>query len=171
MNTRREFLAAGGALAALSILPMAKADQPQESKDDQPPALSIYLHGMVWNRDLATPMNDWLIRLDANAEIPIGDAPPPAIPGFATLGDDFHSGVGSHVQFEAATLQRNQLKITGVITESNNAGLAGQSVLIEGKVTDTSVQGLIVTIGGSVFNGAGIIAILIGLLLPAKSGK
>lgn len=171
MNTRREFLAAGGALAALSVLPQARADQPQGSNDDQPQGFSIYLHGMVWNRDLATPMNDWLVRLDANAEIPIGDAPAPAVTGFATLGDDFHDPVGSHVQFQAATLQRDQLTITGVITESKNAGLAGQPVLIEGKVTGTSVQGLTVTIGGSVFNGAGIIAILIGLLLPSRPGK
>lgn len=161
MNNRREFLAAGGALAALSVLPMAKAEA------DQPHVLSIYLHGMVWNQQLATPMNDWLIRLDANAEIPIGDAPPLAVTGFATLGDDFHAGVGSHVQFQAATLQRDQLTISGVITESNNSGLVGQPVLIEGTVTGTSVQGLTVTIGGSVFIGAGIIAILIALLLPA----
>jgi len=167
MNSRREFLAAGGALAALSVLPQAKAEQPLEFKADQPQGFSIYLHGMVWNRELATPMNDWLIRLDANAEIPIGDAPPPAVTGFATLGDDFHDGVGSHIQFQAATLQRDRLTITGAITESNNSGLAGQPVLIEGKVEGTSVQGLTVTIGGSVFSGAGIIAILIGLLLPA----
>lgn len=164
MNNRREFLAAGGALAALSVLPKANADQSHGSK-------AVYLHGMVWNQQLAAPMNDWLIRLDAAAEIPFGDAPPPEVTGFATLGDDFHDPVGSHVQFQAASLDGDRLTITGAITESNNAGLAGQPVLIEGKVTGTSVQGLTVTIGESVFNGAGIIAILIGLLLPSRPGK
>src|SRR5438045_1152329 len=107
MNNRRKFLAAGGALTALSVLPQAKAEQPQ--------GYVIYLHGMVWNRQLPAPFNDWLIRLDATAEVPIGLNPPPAVAGFATLGDDFHDGVGSHVQFQKATLQGDQLKISGVI--------------------------------------------------------
>ena len=147
-------------MAALSALPKAKADQPR--------AYSVYLHGMVWNRQLAAPMNDWLIRLDAKADIPIGNAPSPAVPGFATLGDDFHDGVGSHVEFQTATVHGDQLTITGAITESKNEGLIGQTVRIQGKVVGTSVQGLTVTIGESVFSGAGllvvisIIAILIG---------
>ena len=65
MNNRRNFLAAGGALAAISALPKAKADEQR--------AYSIYLHGMVWNRQLLAPMNDWLVRLDAKADVPIGD--------------------------------------------------------------------------------------------------
>src|SRR5439155_22194245 len=147
MNNRRKFLAAGGALAAISALPKAMADQPR--------AYSIYLHGMVWNRQLAAPMNDWLIRLDAKADIPIGNAPPPAVPGFATLGDDFHDPVGTHVQIQAATVHGNQLTLTDAITESKNPALAGQAVKIEGKVVGTSAEGRSVTIGGSVFSGAG----------------
>ena len=161
MNNRRKFLTAGGALAAMSALPSAKADQPR--------GFSIYLHGMVWNRQLAAPENDWLIKLDAKADIPIGHNPPPAVPGFATLGDDFHDNVGSHVEIQTATLHEDRLTLTGAITESKNPLLIGQPVRIEGKVVGTSVQGLTVTIGGSVFTGAGllvviaIIAILIAL--------
>jgi hypothetical protein len=160
MNNRRKFLTAGGALAAMSALPAAKADPPH--------GFSIYLHGMVWNRQLAAPENDWLIRLDAKADIPIGNNAPPAAPGFATLGDDFHDNVGSHVEIQTATLDKDRLTITGAITESKTPTLIGQSVRIEGKVIGTSVEGLTVTIGGSVFSGAGllvviaIIAILIG---------
>src|SRR5437588_821981 len=109
MNNRRKFLAAGGALAAMSALPQARADQPR--------GYAIYLHGMVWNRQLTAPMNDWLIRLDAKAEIRIGLSSPPAVPGFATLGDDLHDGVGTHVQLQTATLQGDQLHVAGVITE------------------------------------------------------
>lgn len=163
MNTRRQFLTAGGALAAMTALPEAKADQRR--------AVSIYLHGMVWNRQLPAPMNDWLIRLDARVNIPIGNEtlPPPA--GFATLGDDFHDAVGSHVEIHTATLQGDQLTLLGVISESKTAGLGGKAVRIEGKVTGESVEGLTVTIGDDVFSGAGlvviaIIAILIGLLIP-----
>ena len=157
---RRNFLAAGGALAALAA-PNADAD-PQRLN-------GLYIHGMVWNRQLPAPMNDWLIRLDAEVQIPIGNAPPPAVPGFATLGDDVHDPVGSHVEIHTATLNGDQLAINGVITVSKNPALVGQSVQITGKVLGTSVQGLTVTIGTSTFNGAGllvaiaIIAILIGL--------
>jgi hypothetical protein len=158
-ENRRKFLAAGGALAALSAVPKATADSPQMN--------GLYIHGLVWNRQLATPMNDWLIRLDAKVQVPIGNETPPAVPGFATIGDDFHDGVGSHVEFQQAALNGGQLTITGTITESKTPALIGQSVLIEGQVMGTSVQGLTVTIGGAVFTGAGlvviaIIAILIG---------
>ena len=161
MNNRRKFLAAGGALAALSVLPQAQADQHHANR--------LYIHGLVWNRQLAAPMNDWLIRLDAQVDVPIGNAPPPANPGFATLGDDFHDGPGSHVEIRDASLKGDQLTINGVITEAQGAGLAGQSIRIEGKVVGMAVQDLTVTIGNSVFSGAGllvviaIIAILISL--------
>ena len=158
-NNRRKFLAAGGALAALATVPKAEADPPRMN--------GLYIHGMVWNRQLAAPMNDWLIRLDAKVQVPIGNETPPAVPGFATIGDDFHDGVGSHVEIQQAVLKGGQLKITGTITESKTPALIGQSVRIEGQVMGTSVQGLTVTIGGPVFTGAGlviiaIIAILIG---------
>ena len=69
-------------------------------------------------------------------------------------------------------MKGDELTINGIITESKTPGLVGQSVRIEGKVLGTSVQGLTVTIGASVFTGAGllvviaIIAILIGLSVP-----
>jgi len=161
MNTRRKFLAAVAALAALSFVPQANADQNHASR--------LYIHGMVWNRDLPAPMNDWLLRLDAQVDVPIGNAPMPPNPGFATVGDDFHDGPGSHVAIRDATLKGDQLVINGVITESKSATLVGQAVRIEGKVVGSAVQGLTVTIGNAVFNGAGllvviaIIAILIAL--------
>ncbi len=159
MNTRRKFLAASGALAALSAVPAEGAEQRM---------MTVYLHGMVWNRDLPAPMNDWLVRLDAKADVPLGNAPQSAAPGFATLGDDFHDGAGSHVTLQSATLKGTQLTITGTISESKTAGLAGESVKIEGKLVGTAVEDLTVTIGDSTFKGAGllvviaIIAILIG---------
>ncbi|HTR35597.1 MAG TPA: hypothetical protein VMH80_06830 [Bryobacteraceae bacterium] len=151
-NNRRKFLAAGGALAALSAVPKAEADPPRMN--------GLYIHGMVWNRQLAAPMNDWLIRLDARVQVPIGNEPQPAVPGFATLGDDFHDAVGSHVELHDATLKGDQLTINGTITESKTPALIGQTVRIEGKVLGTSVQGLTVTIGTSVFGGAGLLVVI-----------
>lgn len=152
MNNRRKFLAAGGALAALATVPQAEADPPRLN--------GLYIHGMVWNRQLAAPMNDWLIRLDAQVQVPIGNAPPPSTPGFATLGDDVHDPAGSHVELHEATLKGDQLTINGTITESKSPALVGQSVRIEGKVLGTSVQGLTVTIGNSVFTGAGLLVVI-----------
>ncbi len=151
-NNRRKFLTAGGALAALSAVPKSQADAPRMN--------GLYIHGMVWNRQLAAPMNDWLIRLDAKVQVPIGNEPAPAAPGFATLGDDFHDGVGSHVEIHEAMLKGDQLTIIGAITESKTPGLVGQGVRIEGKVLGTSVQGLTVTIGTSVFSGAGLLVVI-----------
>ena len=71
------------------------------------------------------------------------------------------------VDLHSAILQNGQLAITGAVTESNTPSLVGQPVLITGRLQDTAVQGLTVTIGGSAFSETGIIAILIGLLLPA----
>jgi hypothetical protein len=152
MTNRRKFLAAGGALAALSTAPAADADSPRLN--------GLYIHGMVWNRQLAAPMNDWLIRLDAQVQIPIGNDPPPAVPGFATLGDDFHDPPGSHVEIHSAALKGDQLTITGVITESKSPALTGQPVRIEGKVLGTSVQNLTVTVGTNTFTGAGLLVVI-----------
>jgi hypothetical protein len=82
MNNRRKFLAAGGALAVLAAVPAVKADPPRGP--------SVYLHGMVWNRQLPAPMGDWLIRFDTKADIALDNTAAPSVHGFATLGDDFH---------------------------------------------------------------------------------
>jgi hypothetical protein len=159
MNTRRKFLSAGGALATLSALPLEAAGDPQ--------GFSVYVTGMVWNLQLATPMNDWRIRVYAAADLTttggVGSSPI----GFATIGDDLHNPVSSHADLHSAILQSDQLAITGAVTESNTPSLVGQPVLITGRVHGTAVEGLTVTIGGAAFSGAGIIAVLIGLLLPA----
>jgi hypothetical protein len=122
---------------------------------------------MVWNRQLAAPMNDWLIRVYAAANLPTRGGTGSSPIGFATIGDDLHAPVSSHIELQSAILQGDQLAITGAVTESNTPSLVGQPVLITGKVQGTAVQGLTVTIGGAAFSGAGIIAILIGLLIPA----
>ena len=151
MNSRRKFLAAGGALAALSSVSNA---------NDQQRLMQVYVHGLVWNRQLPAPMNDWLIRFYAKVDVPIGNAAAPTAPGFATLGDDFHDGPGSHVEIREAAIKGDRLTIAGIITESKNEGLIGQSVRVEGKVVGTAVQGLTVTIGNSVFTGAGLLVVI-----------
>ena len=162
MNNRREFIAAGAGLAALSAVAEAT---PSEHKVQE-----IYLHGMVWNQQLPAPMNDWLLQFDAKVQIPMGMTPATAVsPGFATFGDTIHTGAGAHVQLQSAILNGDQLVVTGAINEANNPSLVGQTVRIEGKIEGTAVENLTITVGTSVFSGAGllvkiaIIAILIGL--------
>ena len=146
-------------MATLSALPSEAEADPQGS--------SVYVTGMVWNRQLAAPMNDWLVRVYAAADLPAKGGTGSSPIGFATIGDDLHAPVSSHIELQSAILQGDQLAITGAVTESNTPSLVGQPVLITGKVQGTSVQGLTVTIGGAAFSGVGIIGILIVLLLPA----
>ncbi|MBZ5677671.1 MAG: hypothetical protein LAP61_25790 [Acidobacteriia bacterium] len=161
MNNRREFLAAGAGLAALSAVPEATASEQK--------AEVIYLHGMVWSQQLPAPMNDWLLQFDAKVQIPLGMTPATtASPGFATFGDTIHTGAGAHVQLQSAILNGDHLIVTGAINEANNASLVGQLVRIEGKIEGTAVENLTITVGASQFAGSGllhiaIIAILIGL--------
>lgn len=162
MNHRRAFLTAGGALAALSAMPQ-EAEADSDSR-----GYSIYVTGMVWNRQLAAPMNDWLIRVYAKADV-LNNGSTSTPLGFATIGDDFHDPVGSHIELHSAVIQGDQVSITGAVTESKTASLVGQPVHITGKLKDTSVEGLTVSIGSATFSGAGllvriaIIAILIAL--------
>jgi len=161
MNNRREFLATGAGLAALSAVPEATASEQK--------AQVIYLHGMVWNQQLPAPMNDWLLQFDAKVQIPLGMSPATtSSPGFATFGDTIHTGAGAHVQLQSAILNGDHLVITGAINEANNASLVGLPVRIEGMIKGTAVENLTITMGASQFAGAGllvviaIIAILIG---------
>lgn len=156
MNNRRKFLAS---MAAMAAMPEANAEEAH--------AVSFYIHGMVWNKQLPAPMNDWLIRLDAKIEAAIGNGPVPTNLGFATLGDDVHDGIGSHATITSAVLRGDELAVAGTITDSKTPGLTGQSFRMSGKIVNQAVQGLTVTIGGNTFTGAGlvviaIIAILIG---------
>ena len=164
MNNRRGFMiSAGGAAAATLALVKAKGDEAQ--------ARTIYLHGMVWNLQLAAPMNDWLIRLDAKVDVPIGSAAPPAVLGFATFGDDFHDPVSSHVDLQKATVHEDQISVTGVITESKTASLVGQTVRIAGKMAGTAVEGLSVAIGPSVFAGAGFLKFEVKIVMVKDYGN
>jgi hypothetical protein len=152
MSTRREFMTAGGAAALAALSTTASAEQQH--------GVSIYLHGMVWNRQAPAPMHDWLVRLDAKADILFGNAAQPATPGFATLGDDFHDNLGSHVEIHTATLHADRLTLAGFVTESRDGSLDGLSIRIEGKVQGTSVEGLTVTIGADTFTGAGLLVVI-----------
>jgi hypothetical protein len=139
MNSRRRLgLRAISALAA------------RVSAQNEQPGPTIYIHGLAWNLQLPAPMNDWLIRVDLKATIPLGSAA-----AFASLSDDFHDPVGSHVVIRAATLSGDQINLIGSITESKNASLVSQPVRINGRLVATSVEGFTVTIGTAVFSGAG----------------
>jgi len=142
MSNRRNILAAAGAMA---MLPQSRADQEER--------FSLFLHGMVWNRQLPNPLNDWLIRLDVLVSIPIIDSP-----GWATLGDDFHAPTASQVRIQSAVLRGSQLTLTGSAAESMNPALSAQPVRIEGTLDGTSVHTLTLFIGPALFSGMGLVA-------------
>jgi len=124
MQNKQNLLKAGIALAAIAAFtaPSLPAEQ------DQQPSTESYIHGLVWNTKAAAPMNDWLLRLDVRAALPNGNQLSVPNPGFATLSDDFHDSLGSHITLRSATLNGVQLTIDGSITESKTPSLIGLPV-------------------------------------------
>jgi len=93
MNNRRKFLAAGGALAALSALTIARADQQ--------PVTQLYIHGLVWNRQLAAPIirvcRLWMFTIALVFTAVLGSAPAfgasDPLPVFSALVRDACTGL------------------------------------------------------------------------------
>jgi hypothetical protein len=164
--TRREYLtAAGGALLAASVLP-SRADNTRNRDKD---ADVLYGHGMVWNRDLPGVAGDLKLSFDLRVNLATGT-------GFGTADDPIHPEWNLH--FAINSIQRQKVAdgetrytMTGIVTRANNPANVGLpiKILAETRGDTTAVA---IAIGDLAFAGAGlvviaIIAVLIGLLLPA----
>ena len=163
--TRRECLAAGGALLAASTLP-ALADNDHGNKKD---ADVLYGHGMVWNRDLPGVAGDLKLSFDLRVNLETGA-------GFGTADDPIHPDWNLH--FAINSTQRESLRhgetrytMTGVVTRANNPANVGLPVKILAE-TRGDTTAIAIKLGDLAFGGAGlvviaIIAIMMALLLPA----
>jgi hypothetical protein len=164
--TRRECLtAAGGALLAASVLPtLADNDHGNENDADV-----LYGHGMVWNRDLPGVAGDLKLSFDLRVNLETGA-------GFGTADDPIHPDWNIH--FAINSTQREKIRggetrytMTGVVTRANNPANVGLPVKILAE-TRGDTTAIAIKLGDLAFGGAGlvviaIIAVLIGLLLPA----
>jgi hypothetical protein len=165
--TRRKYLAAtGGALLAASGLP-ALADNGHGHDEDD--ADVLYGHGMVWNRDLPGVAGDLKLSFDLRANLETGA-------GFGTANDPIHPDWNIHFAINStdqAKLRGGEARYTmrGVVTRANNPNNVGLPVRILAE-TRGDTTAIAIALGELAFAGAGlvviaIIAILIGLLLPA----
>jgi hypothetical protein len=164
MNVSRRNFAAAGALLGAGALP-ALADNEKHGGND---ADTLYGHGMVWNlTDEAVKHLKLSFDLRVNLETGLG---------FGTASDPLHPEWDIHFSINSAKrkkLSRGESRYTlvGVVTHAAKPDLAGKPIAILAETRgDTTAIGI--AFGKYVFGGAGlvviaIIAILIGLLLPA----
>ena len=169
--TRRDHLAAmGTALLAASPL-SASAGQADRHNDGD--AEVLYGHGMVWNRALPGAAGELRLSFDLRVNLETGI-------GFGTANDPLFPDSAVHFSIESAERTRlrkdeSQFLLRGTVTHSNGTFSVGQPVKILAQtVGDTTA--IAIAIGDQAFAGAGlvviaIIAVLIGLLLPAIQAK
>jgi hypothetical protein len=165
--TRREYLTAGGALLAASVLPtLADNDRyPHEKEAD-----TLYGHGMVWNRELPGVAGDLKLSFDLRVNLETGA-------GFGTANDPLHPDWNIHFAINSVEQEKvnnnkdTRYTMVGVVTRANNPANVGLPVKILAE-TRGDITAVAIALGELAFAGAGlvviaIIAILIGLLLPA----
>jgi hypothetical protein len=162
--TRRNYLAAaGGALLAASALAEpAKADA--DKKADV-----LYGHGLVWNRDLPGVAGDLKLAFDLRVNLETGA-------GFGTANDPVHPEWNIHFAINSTEREKRpkgetRYTMEGEVIQANNPANLGLPVRILAE-TRGDTTAIAIAMGDLAFAGAGlvviaIIAILIGLLLPA----
>jgi hypothetical protein len=164
--TRRNVLASTGsallAAGALSLPGEAHADQGTGGD-------TLYGHGMVWNRDLPGILGDLKLSFDLRVNLVTGL-------GFGTADDPVHPEWNSHfsitgIEQEKRPRGETRYTMVGEVTRATNPQNVGLPVRIIAE-TAGDTTAIAIRIGEHAFGGAGlvviaIIAILIGLLLPA----
>jgi hypothetical protein len=164
--TRRNHLAAMGS-ALLGASTLSTAAEGQDRRDDDSEVL--YGHGQVWNRALPGVAGELKLAFDLRVNLDTGA-------GFGTAHDPVYPDWNVHFSIESASRTRlpggeTQFVMKGVVTQATNPASVGLPVRILAQ-TRGDTTAIAIAIGELAFAGAGlvviaIIAILIGLLLPA----
>jgi hypothetical protein len=167
--SRRNYLAAtatGAALLAASVLSLpAGADEDKRENE----ADVLYGHGLVWNRDLPGVAGELRLAFDLRVNLETGI-------GFGIAEDPVHPDWNIHFAIDSVKREErpkgeSRYTMKGVVTEANNPNNVGLPVRILAE-TSGDTTAVAIALGEMAFAGAGlvviaIIAILIGLLLPA----
>ena len=167
MINRRKYLKATGAalVAAAGLASPIKAESTRREDED---ADVLYGHGLVWNRELPSPAGDLRLAFDLRVNLKTGI-------GFGTASDAVHPEANIHYSIGEIRVERirreKRFTLLGVVTQANNPENVGLPVRILAE-TRGDTTAIAIAIGEQAFAGAGlvviaIIAILIGLLLPA----
>lgn len=165
---RREFLTAGAAALVAASVPLAAAAQDEKEFDAEGRSrpLPIYLNGCGWNRNLPGVFGQACFAFEARAEL--GGT------GVGTIRDDVHPEVNSQFQItEAISLRQNEYRFRGPIIASRSPEMVGMIVTID---ADSLGNGrgrasMTVETEGNNLVVIAIIAVLIGLLLPAVQAR
>lgn len=167
---RRNYLAAtGGALLAATAFSAAAQPAEAEDKKSRDDAEIFYGHGMVWNRELEGVAGELNLSFDLRVNLETGV-------GTGTAHDPVHPDY--NLQFAIDSVQRERVRggeqrftMVGIVTDAVNPDNIGLPVRILAETRRGSTA-IAIALGDLAFAGAGlvviaIIAILIGLLLPA----
>jgi len=157
LNNRRNFLKVGSAALVAASIPSVAAGAPEDTQK------VFYAHGMAWNPELPGILAE--LRLTFDIAVRLGGT------GLGTFGDDVHPEFNSHFKINSTAKHGNVYTLEGEITAARDPAMVGMPVTIVAEV-EGSTTGVAITLGTHTFKGAGlvviaIIAILIGLLLPA----
>ena len=156
-SDRRRFLKTTSAALVAASIPSVAAATPNDTQQ------VFYAHGMAWNPELPGILAQLRLTFDLAVR--------PGGTGLGTFGDDVHPEFNSHFKITSTARHGNVHTFEGEITEARDPAMVGMSVTIVAEVEGTTT-GVTITVGTHTFKGAGlvviaIIAILIGLLLPA----
>ena len=166
VSDRRNFLkVAGAGLVAASVPSIASGamsgTQIKTEEDSAARSRSVFMYGCGWNRALPGVFGEVCLSFDARAEL--GGT------GVGTFRDDVHPEVNSQFQINSATRQGDEYTFEGVITASRSRDLIGAQVRIVAESLGNGRGRATITVERPETNLVviAIIAILIGLLLPA----
>jgi hypothetical protein len=164
-NNRRNFLKSTGAALVAASLPLSLMGQKEEAAASEASTQNhgpIYLSGCAWNRNLPGVYGQACYVFEARAEV--GGT------GVGTIRDDVHPQLNSQFQITRAerTGPRRYL-LTGPIVASQSPELVGNIVTINAESIGNGQGRASLTIEspGESLVVIAIIAVLIGLLLPA----
>jgi len=171
-SKRRDFLkVAGAGLVAASVPSVAAAALTGSQKigdgDHDSTPKPIYLYGCGWNRALPGIFGEVCLTFDVRAEL--GGT------GVGTFRDDVNPEVNSQFQINSATKHGDVYTLEGEIIAARDPSNLGRPVTIVAESLGNGKGSASITVGtvGTSPNLVviAIIAILIGLLLPAVEAR
>jgi hypothetical protein len=165
---RRDLLkAAGAGLVAAAGLAGAQARGDEDAaesvgREESPHGPKpVYLHGCGWNKDLPGVFGELCLVFEMRAEL--------NGTGLGTFRDDVHPEVNSQFQITSAKKQGHKYVFEGEVIKSQDSSMLGMAVKIVAEKTGNGKGKASITVGSEEKDLVviAIIAILIGLLLPA----
>jgi hypothetical protein len=161
-SSRRDLLkVAGAGLVAAAVPSVAAAERDANGDETLHPDKPVYLWGCGWNRELPGVFGEVCLAFEMRALL--------NGTGVGTFRDDVHPEINSQWRVDRASRHGNTYTFEGEVIASRDPALVGQPVKIVAKKT-ASGQGTASIIVGSEETSLvviAIIAVLIGLLLPA----